>query len=88
MAKVYYNHDRWVVDCDDEWCGGAEQVQLADELTACSNCRRFIEIVWPPNPGELLAVLVRRPVPQTRNWYPGETVSDLEAENEQYGVVA
>jgi hypothetical protein len=57
------------------------------------------DVTWPDNRHEIIAVLVRRPLPDTRNWYPtdhpvavrfglphGQTVRDLVDENEAHGV--
>jgi hypothetical protein len=66
---------------------------------ACSNCGYQAEISWPRRREDLMRVLMLRPVPETRHWYPtdhpdairwgnphGQTVADLMAENEEHGV--
>lgn len=67
----------------------------------CSECALVAEIDWPSESfmASAMAVLNRRPVPGTRNWYPqehpvalafrvphGESVADLRAENAAHGV--
>ena len=80
---AYLNHGRWVVDCPDPDCAGAE---LAQQVFVCSNCKRMAEVVWPGDKMLIDAATAVRPVPQTRNWTPAETVSDLQQENIMYGV--
>ncbi|KKL51323.1 hypothetical protein LCGC14_2296620, partial [marine sediment metagenome] len=81
--NVYVNHGRWVVDCPTEYCGGAS---IAETVFVCDNCKRVTKVVWPDNRTDIDRVLNVRPVPQTRNWIPGETVDDLERENVSYGL--
>ncbi|MER7488710.1 hypothetical protein ABTY20_22955 [Streptomyces sp. NPDC126497] len=65
----------------------------------CSYCGMQAPVSWPDDRHALLAVLARRPVPNTRNWYPsdhpvalrfglphGQSVADLVEENEAHGV--
>ena len=77
--SAYVNHGRWVVDCSTEGCEGARLA--ADAWKPCQNCGRITEAVYPPNRLLIDVWLSRRIVPQTRNWYPYETVEDLVAEN-------
>lgn len=42
--------------------------------------------MWPPNVDDIAFVLSLRPVPETRNWAPGETLHDLLEENFRHGV--
>ena len=81
--NAYVNHGRWVVDCPEPYCGGAG---LAETVLVCENCKRVTQVVWPTNRTDIDRALVPRPVPQTRNWTPGETVEDLLKENEAHGV--
>ena len=56
----------------------------------CGNCGKTYLIGWPADKDLIDAALSRRVVPETRNWLPGETVEELEAENtahEHEGVV-
>ena len=65
----------------------------------CSHCGAQAPISWPDDRLGIYAVLSRRPVPHNRNWYPkdhpvavafrlphGQSVRDLESENEEHGV--
>lgn len=66
---------------------------------SCSNCGQQAEISWPENREKILMVLMLRPVPETRNWYPrdhpdavhwslpsGQTIKELLEENEEHGI--
>jgi hypothetical protein len=98
-VRAYVNHSRWVGDCTRPYCGGAELLAPAQEMFHCANCDLIVELAWPKDAARIWAVLSRRPVPQTRNWFPldhplavtagcphGQSVKDLEAENREYGV--
>ena len=78
--KAYVNHGRWVADCPIPFCG---QAWLADRIPVeCENCGQPPgPIEWPTEQERIESLLAVRPVPQTRNWLPGETVDDLIAEN-------
>lgn len=112
-ARAYVYSGDWVADCPRA-CGNVEHlyaranprdanspriVQLPG--FACSYCKATAPIDWPPNMADITAVLVLRPIPHTRNWYPadhdtamqfriphGQSVDDLRAENAEHGVPA
>lgn len=90
-------------------CGGVEFLYeptvpngpriMEKKIFVCSNCGFQAEISWPRRREDLLSVLMLRPDPTTRHWYPtdhpdairwnlphGQTVSDLLEENEEHGV--
>lgn len=98
-ARAYINHGRWIADCPRPYCANAEKLDTRQAMFHCSNCQLQAEVEWPPNADELWSVLARRPVPQTRNWFPashdlalrsgtphGQTVIELVDENRQHGV--
>jgi hypothetical protein len=98
-ARAYVNHGRWIADCCREHCASAEALLPGQPVFHCSNCLQVAEVDWPACAGEITSVLERRPVPQTRNWFPaghelalrsgcphGQSVADLEAENREFGV--
>jgi hypothetical protein len=77
--------------------GGPRDAEVGFFL--CSYCGMQAPVSWPDDRHAILAVLARRPVPNTRNWYPtdhpvalrfglphGQSVRDLEAEGEAHGV--
>lgn len=109
VARAYVYAGDWVADCPRAGCanvehlyrqsrrGGPRDVQLG--FYRCSYCGMESDISWPDSMHDILAVLVRRPIPDTRNWYPtdhpvalkfglphGQSVRDLAEENEEHGV--
>lgn len=109
VARAYVYAGEWVADCPRAGCanveflyrparwGGPRDVQVP--FYQCSYCGMQADVSWPGNQHDLLAVLARRPLPDTRNWYPadhpvavrfniphGQSVRDLEDENEAHGV--
>ncbi|MGW2213287.1 hypothetical protein [Streptomyces sp. NPDC001781] len=108
-ARAYVYSGDWVADCPRDDCGNTEFLHRATRrggprdvalaFFQCSHCGAQADIVWPGDHLGILAVLSRRPVPGTRNWYPadhpvavrfglphGQTVRDLQDENEEHGV--
>lgn len=84
-ATVYHNHGRWVADCPADGCPEAHEVTPGDRFV-CVNCGMVSKLKWPLNMEQIDRTLTPRPVPQTRNWVPGETVADLERENVEHKV--
>lgn len=112
-ARAYVYSGDWVADCPREGCSNVEHLFTATRpngprlvkrpFYACSFCGYQGEIAWPDAAfmAAAMEVLSRRPVPNTRNWYPsnhptavrfhvphGQTVDDLRAENAEHGVPA
>lgn len=114
LARAYVYAGDWVADCPRDGCYSTEHlfarsnpaspraprvVQLGS--FACSNCRLQAAIEWPPDLAGITEVLMLRPVPQTRNWYPsghdvalrfsiphGQSIAGLREENAEHGVPA
>ncbi len=84
MTAAYLDPGQWVADCPDPDCAGAE---LARDLFVCSNCKRTAKVEWPDDRTLIDAATAVRPVPETRNWVPGETLDDLHRENLMHGVI-
>lgn len=115
IAFVLYGD--WVAECPMPYCENVEplfdrvnpRVLTSPRLVprpvfVCSNCALRIDIEWPEPQmiQSVMDVLNRRPVPQTRNWFPaelpyavrlgvkkrdiGQSIDDLLAENAEYGV--
>jgi hypothetical protein len=67
-------------------------VWLDEPLMMCSNCfNGTVGGLWrrvelPGEMSQIEAALLVRPVPNNRNWRPGETVEDLIAENIEHGL--
>lgn len=112
-ARAYIYHSEWVADCPRDSCGNTEflfQKQnprsarsprtLRRQVFRCSYCGLTAPIEWAPNEEELMMVLMVRPVPHTRNWYPkghptalkfrlpdGQTIHDLVEEAREHGII-
>lgn len=112
-ARAYVYSGDWVADCP-RGCGGVEHLfERANPRNPssprvvqktefhCSYCQMVTPIDWPPTMNEIMTVLMLRPVPHTRNWYPaghdvalrfrlphGQTVDELREENREHGVPA
>jgi hypothetical protein len=108
-ARAYVYAGNWAADCPAS-CGNVELLHEAavrgGALTRkkttfhCSYCNFETQAIeWPPNEHDITAVLDRRPIPHTRNWYPaehpaalrfriphGQSVQDLVDENIENGV--
>ena len=111
-ALAYVYGGDWVADCPRE-CGNVEHLFVPinpHDLMAprtirvtdfkCTYCMCTASIEWPSDMNDIMTVLVRRPVPYTRNWYPkdhptavkfnledGQSVDDLLRENAKNGVI-
>lgn len=109
-VRAFVYHGEWVADCTRPYCNSTEflfeavtekgpRVRRKDFFT-CSNCRLEAFTDWPPDMLAITQVLMQRPVPETRNWYPadhptalrfgvphGQSVADLIAESLEHGVV-
>lgn len=86
VAIAEVNHGRWIAPCP--FCPGAQMVCLSDPRFFCADCRnmacghRYLLIELPAT-AELVAIeraLLERPRAENRNWRPGETVEQLDAE--------
>jgi hypothetical protein len=112
-ARAYVYAGDWVADCP-RGCGGVEHLfdrtnprdpnspRLRQKTEFhCSYCQMTAPIIWAPDMAAITAVLMLRPVPHTRNWYPkdhdvalrfriphGQTVDELREENREHGVPA
>lgn len=92
-ARVY--EGRWIVDCPDMGCGGAHVASSTDRRFFCNQCHnhgvggRWVTVLWPSEEERqtIERLLLLRPMPN-RNWWPGETVGLLRAENIEHGLAA
>ena len=95
-VAAYINHSRWIARCP--FCPGALTVSEDDPVFFCVDCGMqangggpgtpgcAMAVQFPENMREIEAVLVDRPDPTTRNWFPHELVADLIRENIEHGV--
>jgi hypothetical protein len=83
-ARAYCS--MWIADC--VICKSALRIPFGTPFFDCWDCGSRIEVRWPSE--EMRAGIERflglRPDPNTRNWWPGETLIDLMDENNAHGV--
>lgn len=84
-GRAYINHGRWVVDCLNPHCRGAELVHLSRPLFFCGSCLNdwvggaLVPIKMPTKQDAdlITTILESRPLSQTQNWSPSETIESL-----------
>lgn len=89
VVAAYVNHSRWIVDCPFEGCHSAQLATPEDPRFFCAGCRNaeaeghYLPVSFPNAKAvaAIEAVLLERPVVETRNWFPHEKVRDLQHEN-------
>tara|TARA_Y100000310_G_scaffold2728_1_gene3534 strand:- start:3341 stop:3733 length:393 start_codon:yes stop_codon:yes gene_type:complete len=80
--NAYVNHGRWLIKCE---CNGAEKA-WEEEWFMCQSCfngkhkHKYRIAELPSKRKEIEDLLNLRALPN-RNWFPHETISDLEKEN-------
>ena len=81
-VEATINHGRWIVECPDPDCTGATLASETLPQFVCPYCAYGIfTVVWPNQRAGIENALDERPVKDTRNWTPTETVGDLRKEN-------
>lgn len=84
IVRAFVNYGRWLVQCP--WCPSAEYASMGDHRFFCTDCGNapvggaWVPVQWPEEYREIDAALAGRPK-MNRNWAPGETMSQLAAEN-------
>ena len=84
-VKARVNHGRWVVDCE---CNGAV-LAFEEGIFMCQSCfnaghkHQYRRHIFPKGRRAIETALLQRPE-VNRNWYPGETIIKLKAENEAH----
>lgn len=84
-VEPYQGVARWIARCPD--CTGAEYVWLDTPRFLCAQCaNRGIGHFWrrvevPSNRQQIEQMLLARPDPDTRVWYPDESADQLAVEN-------
>ncbi len=84
-----FNHNYWIVDCPD--CGSAEFVWIDEPVMLCQKCwnavvdGRWRRVVVPGQWRQIERIMRVRINPDNRNWYPGESLAKLKAENMEHG---
>jgi hypothetical protein len=88
--EVYGNHGRWIVECP---CKGAQLASRTDLRFMCVDCGNAYQggawrpITWPADVDQIADLLDQRPT-VLANFDPGQTVEDIQAENDTLAAVA
>ena len=87
FARAHAGH--WIADCPR--CGyavGGRLLPFGSPVFDCQDCGLGVEVRWPSEQMRrgVERLLMMRPVPHTRNWFPHESLSDLLAENVEHGI--
>jgi hypothetical protein len=72
-ARARVNHGRWIADCPRPYCANAIRLEPGQEVYHCGGeggCHMVADVEWPADADSIWEVLLERPVPGTRNWYP------------------
>lgn len=94
VAEAHASWSRWVARCG--LCPSGEQLYPftphgfnPPTHFRCRECGTATEVIWPSE--EMVRgverILMMRPDPSTRSWFPGETLNDLMWENGAHGVL-
>ena len=91
QVLAYVSGGRWIAEC--EGCETAVVVDDEDLLFYCPGCATngyWQRVILPDEREEIERLLLLRPGWQfnapRRNWFPGESVQDLQRENVEHGV--
>jgi len=93
VVEAHASWSRWCVRCGR--CPSAEQlfpfvrgIYDPPPRFTCRDCGSVTEIIWPTEDMArgVERLLMMRPDPSTRSWFPGETLHDLLIENAAHGV--
>tara|TARA_Y100000310_G_scaffold124814_1_gene123609 strand:- start:534 stop:947 length:414 start_codon:yes stop_codon:yes gene_type:complete len=96
-VEAQVNQGRWVACCPAPGCGEATCISSITPLFVCSVCGslendgKWYAVILPDRKEQIEAELLKRPARDgwravNRNWQPGETVAQLQADNELHGV--
>lgn len=88
-VEARVNFGRWIADCPNDACVGAELVSFDRPTFFCCACRNAaagnqalaVAAPGPQKRHEVESCLRARPRVENRNWWHGETVAELRDEN-------
>lgn len=84
-VPAYVSWGRWVARCPR--CPSAELAHVGQPFV-CEFCGLICDIEWPSDEMRygIERLLLMRPDSTKQNWLPGETLTDLMAENGAHGI--
>jgi Zn ribbon nucleic-acid-binding protein len=91
-SLAYASFGRWVAECSNPHCDSAvdDETQLWKFAPGfqCVECGHKTEVIWPA--AEMVygveRLLLLRPARKYQNWFPGETLTELQMENTLHGI--
>lgn len=88
VVEAHANWGAWAAKCDR--CPWGGRLQRFTPSFECPFCGLFNEVIWPSE--EMVKgverLLMMRPDPSTRNWWPHETLHHLMWENGEHGLLS
>jgi hypothetical protein len=88
LAYAEVRQGQWLVSCP--YCPGAQYASKTDHRFFCDECGNngdgWSTVVWPDVADEIESIVGRRPDRNTRDWLVGETVEQLQDENDAHDV--
>lgn len=91
QASARVNHGQWLADCPSAHCRNA-MVVLPGAPYLCALCLnadigyQYRLVAWPSERGAIEMILAERPNPENQNWEPGETLEQLQTENDAHAA--
>jgi hypothetical protein len=84
-VPAFVNWGDWKVRCPR--CPNADLARVSQPF-ACETCGLVCDIEWPSEEMRygIGRLLLMRPDPSKQNWLPGETLTDLMAENAAHNI--
>lgn len=86
VVEAHASWSAWAAQCGR--CPWGGRLQRFTSNFDCPFCGAFNEVIWPSEDMVygVERILMMRPDPSTRNWFPGETLNDLMWENGIHGI--
>ena len=96
VATAHISHGRWVADCPTPGCHSADYVSPDDPRMFCVRCEnlaaegKWVKVDFPRSSviDRIEQELLKRPLAENRNWFPYESLKDLQRENAEHEVTS
>lgn len=87
VVEAHASWSKWAARCG--LCPNGTSLQRLQPTWDCWICGTTTEIIWPHIKmiEAVERLLMMRPDPTKRNWFPGETLHDLMLENAEHGIL-
>lgn len=86
VVEAHASWSRWAARCG--LCPWGTDLRRLTPYIECLFCGTVTEVIWPSDSmmDAVERLLMMRPDPSTRNWFPHETLHDLMFENGAHGI--